>query len=229
MAFTGYVFQSRDEVARVAEPAGGGKTFRWCQRHAWRLRCLVTCGYVERGADGALYNAVMVVDRDGTLACNPRKTFLYETDKPWARAGGGFASWRCPWLGDRLLAFGICMDINPDDFSAPFEAFEFANFCLQQQSDLVLLTCAWCDFEPPEAPTLPTLSYWATRLSPLVHALQSGALAKRDVFFLASNRIGEENGTFFVGASCAMALRRPEVLQHAPRRQETLLRVSLPE
>lgn len=231
MAFTGYVFTSKADVEAVAEPAGDGPTFRWCRRQALRLRCLVTCGYVERVADGRLFNAVMAVDRDGSLACNARKTFLYETDKSWATPGAGFSSWHCPWLGGggKTLALGICMDVNPEDFAAPFEAFEFASFCLEKESDLVLLTCAWCDFEPREASERPTLNYWAARLSPVTKALQSGALDKRDVLFLAANRVGEENGTFFVGASCALALRRPAVVAHASRLEETLLRVSLPE
>lgn len=228
MAFTGYVFQRAADVAKVAERAADGPTLAWCQRHARRLRCLVTCGFVELGEDGKLFNAVLVVDRDGALVLCSRKTFLYETDELWATPGDGFRSWTCPWLG-KTLTFGICMDINPEGFRAPFEAFELANHALEQQSDLVLLTCAWCDFEPPEAPEMPTLSYWATRMSPVIDALQNGTHSKKNVHFLAANRIGEENGTFFVGASCALSLKKPMVLAYAKRRQEALLRVAIPD
>ncbi|DAZ93920.1 TPA: hypothetical protein N0F65_010122 [Lagenidium giganteum] len=226
MAFTGYVFKTRAEVEPLAEVAGAGPTFEWCRHHARRLKCLVTCGYVEK-AGGDLYNAMMVVSPDGDLVCNPRKHFLYETDKSWATPGECFTSWYCPWL-QKQISFGICMDINPNDFTAPFEAFEFATQVIPHGSDLVLFACAWCDFEPPDSDTYPTLSYWATRLSPIIDALQKETYPKEDCYFLCSNRIGLENGTFFVGASCAMSLREPSLLAQAGRREELVLQVELP-
>lgn len=226
MAFTGYVFQTKDEVSQVAEIAGEGKTFAWCQRYARRLHCLVTCGYVERDGE-QLFNAMMVVSPDGELVCNPRKTFLYETDKLWATAGDGFESWFCPWLG-KQISFGICMDINPNDFKAKPTEYEYANHALGHGSDLILFACAWCDFEPPDTPEYPTLAYWASRLSPIIDALGDGAYPKKNCYFVASNRIGTENGTFFVGASCALSLKEPAVLINAGRHQETVLRVVLP-
>jgi protein N-terminal amidase len=228
MAFTGYVFQSKDDVRKVAEVAGEGPTFAWCQAQARRLNAMVMCGYVE--ADAAhehLYNAMMVLSPDGELVCNPRKTFLYETDKPWATAGDGFRTWHCPWL-DKTISFGICMDINPNDFTAPFEAYEFGTHAAKHASDLVLLSCAWCDFEPPDVETYPTLSYWAERLSPIIDALRNREYAKANCYFLCANRIGSENGTFFVGASCAMSLKEPALLAHAGRREETVLHVEIP-
>lgn len=232
MAFTGYVFETKEEVQKVAEQAGKGPTFRWCQRHACRLNCMVLCGYVELGVDGdeagCLYNSMMVLSPDGELVCNPRKTFLYETDKHWATAGSEFKTWYCPWL-DKTISFGICMDINPCDFAAPFEAFEFASQVVTHGSDLVLFSCAWCDFEPPESDSFPTFSYWATRLTPIIKALKKGTYPKSNSYFVCSNRIGSENGTFFVGASCALSLKEPMLLAHAERLEETVLRVELPK
>ncbi|KAG7396729.1 Carbon-nitrogen hydrolase [Phytophthora boehmeriae] len=227
MAFTGYVFRSKSDVANVAEVAGQGKTFQWCQRHARRLHCMITCGYVEVYGE-VLYNSMMVVSPDGELVRNPRKTFLYETDKPWATAGDGFCTWHCPWL-DKTISFGICMDINPDDFQAPFSAYEFGSHVLEHKSDLVLFACAWNDFEPPDVPPYKTLSYWAQRLSPVIDALTSGVYTKANCHFLCSNRIGSENGTFFVGASCALSLKEPTVVAHAGRRSEELLHVEIPD
>ncbi|TMW67674.1 hypothetical protein Poli38472_011294 [Pythium oligandrum] len=228
MAFTGYVFTTKSEVEEVAEVAGEGKTFKWCQAQALRLRCMVMCGYVERDpASGNLYNAMMVISPAGELVVNPRKTFLYETDKPWATPGDGFITWHCPWL-DKTISFGICMDINPDDFKAPFEAYEFGTHAAERGSDLVLFSCAWCDFEPPDADISPTLSYWATRLHPIIEALQEGKYPKDNCYFLCSNRIGSENGTFFVGASCALSLKEPALLATAERREEAVLQIDLP-
>ncbi|KAJ0397749.1 hypothetical protein P43SY_005606 [Pythium insidiosum] len=228
MVFTGYVFQRKEDVEGVAEIASKGPTFAWCQAKARRFRCLVTCGYVERDeATALLYNSMMVVSPEGELVCNPRKTFLYETDKLWATPGDGFKTWHCPWL-DKTIAFGICMDINPDDFEAPFDRFEFATNAAEQRADLVLFACAWCDFEPESDDTMPTVNYWATRLTPIIDALQKDAYGKPSCHFLVSNRIGTENGTFFVGASCVISLKEPELLALAGRREETLLLVNVP-
>lgn len=237
MALTGYVFETKEQAEALAEVAGQGKTFEWCQRYARRLNCMVMCGYIEREqatADAGsannppkLYNAMMVVSPQGELACNPRKTFLYETDKVWATAGDGFTTWHCPWL-DKTISFGICMDINPYEFMAPFEDFEFATQVVEHGSDLVLFSCAWCDHDREETETYPTLSYWATRLSPITRALKRGQFAKQSCYFLCSNRIGEENGTYFVGASCAMSLEEPALIAHASRAKEQVLRVVLP-
>ncbi|KAH7459714.1 hypothetical protein PRNP1_010954 [Phytophthora ramorum] len=227
MAFTGYVFKSKAEVAEVAEVAGQGQTFNWCQRQARRLHCMVTCGYVEKEGE-VLYNSMMVVSPDGELVCNPRKTFLYETDKSWATAGEGFCTWHCPWL-NKTISFGICMDINPDDFKAPFAAYEFGSHALEHESDLILFACAWNDFEAQDIEPYPTLSYWAQRLSPVIDTLVKGEYVKPNCHFLCSNRIGTENGTFFVGASCALSLKEPAVVAHAGRRTEELLRVEIPD
>ncbi|KAE9194779.1 hypothetical protein PF004_g20626 [Phytophthora fragariae] len=227
MAFTGYVFQSKEEVAQVAEVAGQGPTFRWCQRQARRLHCMVTCGYVEKAGE-LLYNSMLVVSPDGELVLNPRKTFLYETDKAWTTAGDGFISWQCPWL-NKTISFGICMDINPDDFKAPFSAYEFGSHAVENKSDLVLFACAWNDFEEHDVAPYPTLSYWAQRLTPVIDALATGEYAKPNCHFLCSNRIGTENGTFFVGASCVLSLKEPAIVAHAGRRTEELLRVEIPD
>ncbi|KAF1319338.1 Ubiquitin1-specific protease, partial [Globisporangium splendens] len=229
MALTGYVFETKEEAAALAEVSDKGKTFAWCQRHARRLRCMVMCGYIERDAkdEDLLYNAMMVLSPEGELVCNPRKTFLYETDKVWATAGDGFTTWHCSWL-NKTISFGICMDINPYEFTAAFDEFEFATQVVSHGSDLVLFSCAWCDFDRDETDTFPTLSYWATRLTPIIDALHTRTYPKPNCHFLVSNRIGEENGTYFVGASCALSLRQPQVLASATRHDEAVLRVEIP-
>ncbi|ETV69455.1 hypothetical protein, variant 2 [Aphanomyces astaci] len=160
MVFTGYCFRDRDEVEPLAEETSTGPTFEWCQRHATRLHCLVACGYVEKASDGNLYNSMMVLSPDGTVVFNYRKTFLYETDKSWATAGSGFGNWYCPWLAQQL-SFGICMDINPCDFTAPYESYEFASSVVTAKSSLVLFSSAWNDFSPLETnpSPLPTIQY----------------------------------------------------------------------
>jgi hypothetical protein len=54
---------------------------------------------------------------------------------------------------------GVCMDINPCDFRAPWEAFEFASSVLVHQSTLILFSSAWNDHNPLETnpSPLPTI------------------------------------------------------------------------
>jgi protein N-terminal amidase len=81
------------------------------------------------------FNALVVVGPDGTVLTHYHKSFLYCVDKTWAHAGGGFVS--VPILsvtgggsggdssggervGEVLASLGICMDINPREFEAPW-------------------------------------------------------------------------------------------------------------
>ncbi|OQR97498.1 hypothetical protein ACHHYP_10893 [Achlya hypogyna] len=233
MPFTGYCFKDRTEIEPFAELAGSGPTFEWCRAQATRLRCLVACGYVEQGATDCapppLYNSMMVLSPKGELVYNARKTFLYATDKPWATANpASFGSWYCPWL-DRQLSFGICMDINPNDFTAPWEAYEFASSIVKAKSSLVLFSSAWNDFCPEETSNsaLPTIQYWVNRLVPVIESLQSHDDG-RNCYFICSNRTGIERGTSFVGGSCVLGLRGPSLLAMAGRFDETVLITTIP-
>lgn len=90
--------------------------------------------------------------------------------------------------------FGICMDLNPHRFTAPWEAYEFASHALATGSELLVLTMAWLTSldalelaARAEEPDLSTLSYWVERLKPLVEA-------EKEVITVIANRCGEEAG-----------------------------------
>ncbi|KAF9578972.1 Carbon-nitrogen hydrolase [Lunasporangiospora selenospora] len=87
------------------------------------------------------FNSTCLVSPKGTLVSTYSKTFLYYTDENWAQEGPGFQSTDIEGLGK--VGFGICMDVNPRQFKAPFEAFEFSNFHLDQKSKLILCSMAW--------------------------------------------------------------------------------------
>nr|CCA23339.1 hypothetical protein FG07204.1 [Albugo laibachii Nc14] len=232
MAFTGYVFKSRKEIEPFAECSDGGVTFNWAKKHARRLLCTVICGYVEMEKQDheppKFYNSMLMVDPDGQVVCNPRKTFLYETDKPWATAGDGFISLFCPAL-KKNVSLGICMDINPYNFTAPFDKYEFGNYVVKEHpSELVIFSCAWNDFDSEQEDVMPTLQYWASRLTPITEAIQMGAYGFKDCYFICSNRTGTENGVHFVGASCVLSLKKPEIISSASRNEEVVLQVTLP-
>ena len=208
-AFTGYTFRDAAHVRPLAERCGAGRTHAWCASLAGRLRAVVVCGYVEQAADGRLYNSQVAVSPLGAVLANHRKKHLFATDKTWACEGPCWTSLRLPCRGKAVRAhLGICMDINPYEFRAPFEAYELARAALQARASVLLFSSAWCDRNPEDPPEYvpppidaeDTLSYWAARLRPLAEA--PGA----PTFFICADRIGREGDTNFCGCSCVLQL-----------------------
>ena len=228
MAFTGYIFNSRAEIAPLCEPPSGGATIAWCRRWAALLACVVVCGYPRRGGDGdgeeeRLYNSQCVVSAAGDILAIYDKTFLYATDKVWASAGERFQYVDLPPpLGVRA-GLGICMDINPEDFVAPFTDFELAHFWKNSGVQIALFSSAWCNRHPDDPPdhvseepdSHETLQYWATRLIPLFGTHMA---------FVCADRVGKEGMTTFCGTSCVMSMRKhPTVLECLNTTQEGVL------
>lgn len=128
MALTGYMFKSRSEIEPYLEVAAGSKDdgpslALYCEL-ATRIGCWVLGGFAERqkptgSADGAgsastpqdsetAFNSALLVSPSGDVAGTYRKTFLYDTDKTWAKEGAGFGMWELPPPIGRLVV-GICM------------------------------------------------------------------------------------------------------------------------
>ncbi|KAG6898426.1 hypothetical protein C0992_004137 [Termitomyces sp. T32_za158] len=106
-------------------------------------------------------NSAIIYGPSGEWVGGYRKTNLYETDKTWAKPGTSFASFsltppsisrtesREASAPDSLkMTIGICMDLNPftscDQTSAEWPC-ELADYCVQNQSDLLVLLNAWLD------------------------------------------------------------------------------------
>ncbi|KAJ1557236.1 Carbon-nitrogen hydrolase, partial [Cladochytrium tenue] len=198
LAFTGYVFESRDAIAPFVEPDGPtGPTASWARRVAVRLGCHVQVGYPRRStaaataATGGWRNSVCVAapggDDEGVLVATYDKHFLYEVDERWAEEGDAFKAVELP-LGREgtsvKVGFGICMDVNPYRFTAPFNKFEFAWFHRHAGTRLVSGSMAWvlskdgddADTDESEedrseeaaaAPVTKTWQYWMLRMMPL--------------------------------------------------------------
>ncbi|WWC85581.1 uncharacterized protein L201_000445 [Kwoniella dendrophila CBS 6074] len=179
---------------------------------------------LEGEGTGVGYNSAVVVSPSGEVVGNYRKTFRFETDKNWAREGDGFMHFD---LAEPLgrVAVGICMDMNPKDFVAPWDAFELANYCRDNAVDMLVVPMNWLSppAEPPEetpeedpdAPSESNLNYWAARLQPLHdpvpgYTTPRGEIADpiggKEVIFVACNRVGTEEGTKFVGTSSVMTI-----------------------
>jgi protein N-terminal amidase len=108
----------------------------------------------------------------------------------------------------------ICMDLNPHEFTAPFESFEFANYMLTHDPDMISCSNAWLmskeDGERTDIdltrPSEDTLNYWCLRLSPLLEGTSNG----KKMIVAISNRAGKEEKSSFVGSSCVLLFKDGE-------------------
>lgn len=81
---TGYTFTSREEAAKLAEPAEGA-TAAFLQELAATVDGVVVAGFAEADR-GRVYNSSLVVDRDGVLGTY-RKLHLFNREKLWFDPG----------------------------------------------------------------------------------------------------------------------------------------------
>ncbi|KAK6442440.1 hypothetical protein LTR95_001312 [Oleoguttula sp. CCFEE 5521] len=209
LAFTGYNFPSTEAIAPYLEPTAAGRTTQWAIATARRLGCHVSVGYPEISSDSTTlegtsahqpsttqrnYNSTVTVSPAGEIASHYRKSFLYYTDESWAFEGpAGFSTTQIDRLGK--ISFGICMDINPYQFTAPWDAYEFATQAITSGVELIVLSMAWLTHVPieemvakPKDQDLGTIAYWVERFTPLTEATRTG----KDVVAVFANRIGVE-------------------------------------
>ena len=212
LAFTDYNYPSAESIKPYLEPTTSGQTTQWAISTAKRYNCHVIAGYPELSTDiddsiqpsnnGSstdpifkCYNSTVTVSPTGAILANYRKAFLYYTDESWAAKGDtGFF---CDSLGSLgKVSLGICMDINPYQFEAPWDKYEFANHALAGGAKLIVMSMAWLTSLPkeemasePGQPALETVSYWLQRFSPVMEASLTGG---EDVIVVFSNRVGNE-------------------------------------
>ncbi|RMZ86038.1 hypothetical protein DV737_g306, partial [Chaetothyriales sp. CBS 132003] len=240
LAFAGYNHPSLAAIAPFLEPTAAGPSARWASRTAKRLKCTVAVGYAEAAAeDGGnfntifddkiavdestvAYNSLVVTNSTGDVVAHYRKAFLYYTDETWAKEGdAGFYAGVIPVGGAGLqvkVAAGICMDINPYRFEAPWSAYEFANHVKESRARVVVVSMAWLTHlsheelvGEPAKPDMNTLSYWLDRFQPLIDEATG---LEQDVIVVFANRCGEE-GTAprigdirYAGSSCVLSMKK---------------------
>ena len=111
--------------------------------------------------------------------------------------------------GDVKVAHGICMDINPYKFEAPWEKYEYANHCLDVGAQLVINVNAFLT-SPSDVPDdtmepdMHTLAYWIARHQPLL-------LDDKEVVIVCANRSGKEGDATYAGSSTVMKVGKGEV------------------
>ncbi|QLG74649.1 hypothetical protein HG535_0G05320 [Zygotorulaspora mrakii] len=163
-ALTGYNFHSRDHILPYTSRAKDGPSFDLARLVSKMFSCYTVIGYPERvstDADSKLYNSAILISPEGELVFNYRKSFLYNTDEDWncQENPAGFQNFPLLFKGrgkdlskgkegnavDVTLktSIGICMDLSPYKFQAPFQDFEFATYNVDNNSELIICPMAW--------------------------------------------------------------------------------------
>jgi len=106
------------------------------------------------------------------------------------------------------------MDLNPYEFTAPYELKEFANFCKDKNTDLIVFLTNWLNasegdpemFKESEERSYNLLNYWLDRCSPLLKS------ENKVCYFLSANRCGIERNIKFAGTSAIIKLANKPAL-----------------
>ncbi|CDK30030.1 unnamed protein product [Kuraishia capsulata CBS 1993] len=239
LALTIYNFHSRSSLLPYCEIVGKGENFRMAQQLSIKNKSFTLLGYPEITEDSKIYNSAMLVSPLGKLVYNYRKTHLYESDENFgcSESEVGFQSFPIDFQDSAhksakeiiKCSIGICMDLNPYKFEAPFEKFEFATHCKENDVSLVLCPMAWLHSESPSITKQPgdwdiemqevpqvvdtngdirggsessrsSIEYWWLRLSPLL------ALKDKLITIVICNRSGLEDDVLYCGTSCILQL-----------------------
>ncbi|KAK9445062.1 hydrolase, carbon-nitrogen family protein [Metarhizium brunneum] len=219
LAFSGYNFKSLGDISQFLEPSVSGISSLWARTTALKYDCTVIAGYPEKvdptfkwPTNPEYYNAAIIVNGEGETVANYRKTHLYYTDETWALEGpAGFFGERLDGLGP--TAIGICMDLNPYKFEAPWDKFEFAQHVLDCGARLVVISMAWITNDDPrqfsrmpQEPDMNTLLYWVSRLEPIIRAEST-----EEVIVVFANRTGMEGEVTYAGTSAVIGIESGEV------------------
>jgi protein N-terminal amidase len=202
LAFTGYNFTSPTHITPFVETPTSSPSREWARDIARTRECHVLVGLPTQ--DVGRYNTAVMVDSSGNMVHEYHKHHMFETDYKWGcLAGPGFTVLTLPLCGRLVRAtVGICMDLNPWEFTSPFTAYEFANFVLANDVELVLLPTAWLlpdEYDGDGGPSMSTLTYWIRRLGPLMEDGVSRIV-------VVCNRTGEEEGAKYAGTSCVFRI-----------------------
>ena len=231
MAFTGYNFTDITDIYPLLEPTKSGPSTQWAESIATKYKWFVTVGYPEiatsRDGQPVYFNSSVTVSPNGSVVAHYRKSFLYYTDETWASEGeigdspdgtkAGFFAEHIEGLGN--VSMGICMDINPYQFIAPFNDYEFANHVLNKKSDTVVVNMSWLTRLLPQElqhfplrPDTEQFHYWIERFHPLIEATARNP--GKSVVVACANRCGVEGGACYSGSSCVMLFQDGQVLVH---------------
>lgn len=172
MASSGYVWDSREEIAPFAEPIPGPTTDVF-HAAAKRYGCYAVVGLPEQDAiTGAFYNSAVLIGPEGVVGTY-RKTHLFAADPRWAREG----TEEIPVFETSIgrIAMLICMDAM---------YFEPTRIAALKLADIIAFPTNWVG-----GGNNPPSRTWCLR------AKENG------LYWVAANRSDQERGAQFTGGS----------------------------
>lgn len=234
--FAGYNFASVEHITPYLEVVGEGPSSQWAKSTASKLQCTVAVGYpeiVKSDSEESRFNSLFITSPDNRTLANYQKRFLYYTDDRWAKEGqNGKGFFNMPRSSGTPLSFvpesvsqpdiptavGICMDINPYKFEAPWDAYELATHVKESKAKVVVLSMAWLTTLDErivtlmkDMPDMDTFKYWIMRFWPL---LDCDAESQEMTILVFANRCGIERGpapgiddAIYAGSSCVVGIR----------------------
>lgn len=177
LSTTGYAFESRSELDRLAEPRDGETAHEWADLAA-ETESWVVGGFPEHGDDG-VYNSALVVSPDGIEGCY-RKAHLWNEEHRLFEAGEAVPVFETPF---GRLGVQICNDLW-------FPELSIAQ--ARMGVDLVAVPTNWV----PGSSEGKRPAGWTMG----VHLTVANANTNR-LFFACADRAGAERGVEFQGQS----------------------------
>jgi protein N-terminal amidase len=190
MCLTGYVWPDKDSIYPLAEE-NMGYSFSRFSDYCKKNNCYLSYGFAEKH-NNFLYNAQNLISNKGELLVTYRKVHLFEFDTFWAEPG--YEGFKYLDLEFGRIGFGICMDINYDDF---------IEFHIKNRTDYLLFATNWVEED------IDVHEYWKMRLSDFPGT----------IFF--SNRFGIEYDIMFSGRSAVY--QKGEFISSGPKRGEHII------
>ncbi len=174
---SGYVFNSREEVAELAEPIGGDTTQLWLD--AAREHDVYICGGFLEVEAGRFYNSALLVGPDGLIG-HYRKVHLWDEEKLFFEPGNlGLNVFNVPFGRVGIM---ICYDgWHP----------EVARILKLKGADIILDPTCWVLVPNVVTPENPVSAY--------VHMATAHV---NNLFVVCADQCGIERGCTFLGRSC---------------------------
>jgi predicted amidohydrolase len=177
MITSGYIFNTREEVATLAEPIPAGPTVKKWEAVAKEKDVYIVSGILEE-EDGKFYNTAVLIGPDGFIG-KFRKMHLWDEDKVWFEPGDlGIPVFNTP-IG--RIAMIICYDMW---FS------EMWRIAALKGADIVCVPTNWLKIDALPEDIQSMAPYMAM------------VAANTNCMFVAcADRVGYERGTTFPGRS----------------------------
>lgn len=151
LAYHRYLFDSNKDVEQFLQSnTEENNMIDYFKSLSKKYNSYVISGFIERDASvkDKFYNSSICVYKDDIIKIH-RKKHLYYTDEKWTtETTQDFSTFKMDLTNDKEVkqincSMGICMDVNPYKFIAPFDKYEFSSFCAKEDVDLVVCPTAW--------------------------------------------------------------------------------------